>query len=247
MKTQISGIVLLLGVALLAGQARASIVNINFDDLTPGCNPPGSTAACATPAGIAPPLPGSHVIIVTNQYFVSDGVTFASSGQFVVLVESGTGYNTTSTPNVISTGNAAGAVLGAPSINLILTFANPAYNLMFDVFGNDTTPNGSTFAMADVYQDGVVTTIPLLVSQGGTPVNGNTGVNADHQDLSAFAGITQLVIHDDTDTNGSAYDNFSFDTGGGTDTSVPEPSTLLLTGLCGIVWTGRRFRARKSI
>jgi hypothetical protein len=57
-----------------------------------------------------------------------------------------------------------------------------------------------------------------------------------------------LVIRNDTDTNGTAYDNFSFDIQDSNPSAVPEPSTLLLTGLCGIVWAGRRrFQARKSV
>jgi PEP-CTERM motif len=69
--------------------------------------------------------------------------------------------------------------------------------------------------------------------------------NPDPQNL-AYLGITQVIIHNNVDPAGTAYDDFSFtpqlDTA-----SVPEPSTLLLTGLCGIFWAGRRFLARKSM
>jgi hypothetical protein len=238
MKSQISGIALL-GVTLLASQARATVVTINFDDLTPGCTAV-NTATCASPRG-------SQVIIVSNQYFVSDGVTFSSNGNFVVLVESGTGYNTTSQPNIISTGTTLGTIVGSPSVNLILTFANPVFNLNFDAYGNDSTSPGGTFAQADLYQNGSSTPTQSNVNLIATNGNAFNGIQPDHQDLSAFAGITKLVIKNDTDVNGSAYDNFSFTVNGGSNPPVPEPSTLLLTGLCGIVWAGRRFLTHKSL
>jgi hypothetical protein len=233
MKPQILGGALL-GVALLAGQARAAIITINFEDLTPGCNPPGSTATCASPAG-------TNVIIVSNQYLLSDGVTFSATNPFVVLVESGTGYQTTTQPNLITTGNSSGTVIGSPLINLTITFANPAFNLKFDAFGNDTTPAGQTFAQADIFQNNssTATTINLTATNGAS----FSGTHADPQDLSAFPAITKLVIKNDTDAMGSSYDNIIFSTA---DSPTPEPSTLLLTGLCGIVWAGRRFLARKG-
>jgi hypothetical protein len=226
MKSQISGIALL-GVSLLAGQARATIVTINFDDL----------------AQTGPPA-GSTVIPVDTQYLVSDGVTFSTTLNHIVRVLSGTTYNTSTKPNVICTGTRSFIDC---TQDLTLTFANPVDNLSFDAFGNDSTPNGGTFALADVYQGGVDThpNIPLTVSGGSTLVNGFFGINADPQTLN-FTGITKLVIHNNTDTNGTAYDNFSFGTSGSTG-AAPEPSTLLLTGLCGIVWAGRRFLAHKSI
>jgi hypothetical protein len=220
MKSQIMG-VMLLGVALLAGPSRASVVTINFDDLPP----------------IGPPA-GSTVVSVTTQYLASDGVTFSTVAGSVIMVLSGTGYFTDSKPNIIcSTG------IGTIDCNqdITLTFANPITDLSFDAFGNDSTPNGGTFALADVYIGGVDTNpnIPLIVSQGGTDP---LGMNADHQTLN-FTGITKVVIHNNTDVLGTAYDNFSFDPPA---PGVPEPSTLLLTGLCGVLWIGRRFVASKS-
>jgi hypothetical protein len=238
MKSRISGIVLL-GVATLASRAQASNVTINFDDLAPGCTAI-NTSPCASPRG-------SQVIIVNNQYLAADGVTFSASSTYVVLVESGTGYNTSSTPNVITTGNATGTVLGSPTINLIVTFTNPVFNLTFDAYGNDTTPQGNIFAQADVYENGSGTPAQTginLIAANGAAFN---GVQPDHLDFSAFQGITQLVIRNDTDTNGTAYDNFNFTTNSSDPSTVPEPSTLLLTGLCGIVWAGRRFLAHKNI
>jgi hypothetical protein len=233
MKSQISGIAML-GVALLAGQARATVVTINFDDL----------------AQTGPPA-GATVIPVTTQYLASDGVTFSSTAGHIVMVLSGTAYNTSSKPNVICTATSGGII--DCTQDFTLTFANPVSNLTFDAFGNDSTPNGGTFALADVFQGGVDNAnIPLIVSQNQpgtcTPVDHSgcpTGVNADPQTLN-FTGITKVVIHNNTDVNGTAYDNFSFGTSGSTN-ATPEPSTVLLAGLCGIVWAGRRFMARKSI
>lgn len=241
MKSQLWGIGLL-GVALLAGQAQASL--INFDNLTPGCTPP-APAGCAAPAG-------AQVVQVNSQYFLSDGVTFSAldpgGPTLVVLVESGTGYND-SKPNDISLGLSSGQILYPQTGQLILTFQTPALNLNFDVYGNDSAypAAGAAFAVADIYENNspsVTATFNLMTqSCAVAPCNLN-GINTDHQDLSAFPNITKLVIRNDTDVNGSAFDNFSFSAAA---PSVPEPSTLLLTGLCGIVWVGRRFLARQRM
>jgi hypothetical protein len=241
MKYYILGAVLL-GVALLTGPAHASIITINFDDLTPGCNPPG-TSGCAAPAG-------TNIVVVSNQYLVSDGVSFSATGpggfDYEVLVESGTEYNT-SKPNVIATGFVSGGppptsqtLEGGSSVSLILTFTNPVYNLNFNAVGNDSTAPSTQFAQANVFQNNSLTptTVSLMTNSSGN----SGGLNPDPQNLSAYPGITKLVIFNDTNTDGTAYDDFVFNNSG----PAPEPSTLLLTGLCGILWAGRRFAARKS-
>src|ERR1022692_1997560 len=217
MKSQISGVALL-GVALLAGQARASIVTINFDE---------------QPAG---PNVGLNVTVITTQYA---GVTFSSTNGDVILIDTQAQYNT---GNLICTGTGRGSAASPTYAGLdctqdvILSFTTPIDDLSFDAFGNQDAV-GSTFAVADVYLNGSATpstSVALKVVNGGNA--------ADHQDLN-FTGITKLDIHGSNDPNGTAYDNFSFDPPG----TVPEPSTLLLTGLCGIVWAGRRFLARKNL
>jgi len=216
MKLQISGVALL-GVTLLAGQARASNVTINFDNLGP-------------------------FVIVTNQY---PSVTF-SSIQFGEVVET-TAQNPPykgSPPNLICTFN--GGTMDCAA-DILLVFTAPVDNLTFNAFGNITPTNG-TFAVADVYQGGASPshTQNLTVSHtqaqdalAGCPIAAPDCI-ADPQALN-FTGITKVLIRSNSDANGTAYDDFSFST-----SSAPEPSTLLLTGLCGIVWAGRRFIARKS-
>lgn len=226
MKTLLGGIAAVLGVALLVNPAKAGIITINFDDL----------------AQTGPPA-GSTVIPVNTQYSVTDGVTFSTTLNHIVMILSGTLYNTSSVPNVICTATSSGGIDCTQDLTLL--FSTPVDNLSFDAFGNDSTSNGGTFAFADIYQGGVDThpNIPLLVSQGGTSVGGFFGINPDHQTLN-FTGITQLVIHGNTDVNGTAYDNFSFSIADST--TVPEPSTMVLMGLFGIAVAGRRFLAKKA-
>jgi hypothetical protein len=214
LKSQISGVALL-GVALLAGQARASIVTINFDDLGP-------------------------FVTVTNQY---PNVTFSAGNGDVVETTPQNPPYTGSPANLICTFY-AGTIDCAADITL--TFATPVDNLTFDAFGNQTAV-GLRFAVADVYQGGVTPTSQnLTVSHTqAQDIAANCAIIdclADPQTLN-FTGITKVVIRNNTDPNGTAYDNFSFDP---PDPTAPEPSTLLLTGLCGLVWTGRRFLTRKS-
>jgi hypothetical protein len=205
MKPQILGGVLL-GVALLAGPARASIITINFDDL-------------------------NNLDVLTNHY---PSVTFSASGGDVVLVtRQSPPYNTSTPPNLICTAS-AGLVIDCVH-DLTLNFAAPVYNLTFDAFGNQT-PFGSTFAFADVYLSGVLlpanTHVPLNVSHTTYCADPTHDCAADPQSLSYF-GITRVVIHESSGEAllaGTAFDNFSFNTGDPT----PEPSTLFLTGLCGI-------------
>jgi PEP-CTERM motif len=135
--------------------------------------------------------------------------------------------------------------------DVILSFTTPVDNLTFNAFGN-STPTSGTFAQVDVYQLGVLThaNVALLVSHVPDVTCGFfqgqlIDCNPDPQNL-AYLGITQVIIHNNVDPAGTAYDDFSFTLQSDT-ASVPEPSTLLLTGLCGIFWAGRRFLARKPM
>jgi len=226
----------LLGVVFLAaGSAQASIITINFDDLAQNE---------LVSNGVSGPSV-SPVLIVSNQYAVTDGVTFSASstdpGSFAVLVESHTGYNTSTPPNIITVGTTTGLLMYNSAVSLTLTFANAASNLNFDAFANDSTAPGNAFALADIYQNGSLT--PTTISLLATTGSANNGTQADPQNLSAFPNITKLVIRDDTDIAGTAFDNFTFSA---TASPVPEPSTFLLLGLGGMFWAGRRFVARKN-
>jgi hypothetical protein len=223
-KPQILGVALL-GVALLTGQARAgTLESINFDNL-------------------------GNLVTVTNQY---TNVTFSASGGDVVLT---TCQNNVacinppylgSFPNLICTGTAPGTI--DCTHDFTLTFSTPVDNLTFTAFGNQI-PAPGTFALADVYINGILlpqnTNIPLNVSHTVHCADPTKDCAGDPQALN-FTGITTVFIHSNAElpTNGgTAYDDFAFTVeGGGT---IPEPSTLLLTGLGGIVWAGRRFLARK--
>jgi hypothetical protein len=218
MKSQFWGTVLL-GVALLAGRAQASIITINFDTLP-------------------------DLTVVTNQY---TDVVFSSSGGDVILTYAQNPPYLGSIPNVICSG-ATGA---PPAIDcmqdVILSFSVPVASVTFSAFGNATTP-GQSFATADIYQNNSVTPtqiVPLDVIHTQHNPGGICGTSADCQpdiETLTFPNITKLDITANTDPNGTAYDDFSIDTGSA---SAPEPSTLFLTGLCGIALVGRRYLARR--
>jgi hypothetical protein len=225
-------LVALLGVAFLTGQARAgALETINFDNLN------------GAPLGLD---------VVTTQYA---NVIFSASGGDEILVTSQNVASVVnpvpylgSPPNLICTGTAPGTI--DCSHDITLTFTALVDNIAFTAYGNQTPAPGQ-FALADVYQGTIAT--PILTQQG-IPLDvshtvhcGGTTLDCagDPQALN-FTGITTVFIHSNAElpTNGgTAYDDFAFTVeGGGT---IPEPSTLLLTGLGGIVWAGRRFLARK--
>jgi hypothetical protein len=215
--------------AFLVGQAGASI--ITFDDV-------------------------GDKVTITNQY---SGVIFSSSGLDVVMTTSQNPPYTGTVPNLICTGQAMPIGTVDCSHDLTLDFASPVDNLKFDAFGNQSAV-GTSFAQADIYQNGVLTqpNLDLLVSHtshtAGCPGDPSSPAFTpdcipDPQDFSAYAGITKLVIHSNTDTQGTAYDNFSFAPQQGETTDpTPEPSSLFLAGIGGIIWAGsRRLLARKSL
>jgi hypothetical protein len=98
------------------------------------------------------------------------------------------------------------------------------------------------FATAAIYQNSVLThTVNLNVNHSKCSSPAPPDCNPDHIDLS-FSDITEIAITPTaSETGGTQYDNFMITTQAVT--TVPEPSTLLLTGFCGIVWAGRRLLA----
>ena len=226
MKLQVLGVALL-GMAFLASQARAgTLETINFD---------------------TNPTLGNFVT-VTNQY---PNVIFSAGGGDVVLTTcqnnpACTGANPPylgSFPNLICTGPSGGPA--DCTHDFTLTFTTLVDNITFTAFGNQTAAPGQ-FALADVYQNGILTqpNIPLDVSHTVHCAPSTNDCAGDPQALN-FIGISKLFIHGNTDPAGTAYDDFAFTVETAV-TATPEPSTLLLTGLCGIVWAGRRFLSRKN-
>jgi len=219
--TVLSGVVII---------AEAGATTINFDNLSDGTQ-------------------------VTNQYA---GVTFSSSGGDVVLITAQNPPYTGSAPNLICTGTIAlpvGTVTVDCTHDLIMQFTNPVDNLTFNAFGNQS-PLGSTFAQADVYQNNVLThaDINMIVTHAShtqdCPVGSTTpDCDPDPQDFSAFPGITELIIHNNTDINGTAYDDLNFVANDPKDFPIdsPEPASLSLMGFGGFLWATSRFlAARKS-
>jgi len=219
MKYQAIGAVLL-GMALLASPARAGLITINFDDL-------------------------GNLATVTNQYA---GVAFSAGGGDLVLtinLNSIANQNPPylgSAPNLICTGPSGGTVADCTH-DLILTFTSPVDNLTFNAFGNRTFAPGQ-FAQVDVFQGAASTlNIPLFVSHTTYCASPILDCAPDPQSLN-FLGITKVVIHNNTDPNGSAYDDFTFTTQA---SATPEPSTFLLMGFSGLVLAaGNAFRRRRT-
>ncbi len=155
--------------------------------------------------------------VVTNQ-FAGQGITFSSDGGQVIYITAQPSYQSTA-PNFLCTGFAGAGINCTGTV--IFDFSTPVNGLQFDAVGNQNAI-GSSFAQADIYQNGILTVsnLALLVSQGNYA--------PDHQDLSAHSNITRVLIHGNTDGAGTGYDTISFTAG---NTPVPEPATLSLLGL----------------
>ncbi len=167
---------------------------------------------------------------VTNQYS-AQGIVFSSAGGKRILVTAQPQYQST-TPNFICTGTTGIDCTGT----VVFSFTTPVNNLKFDALGNQNAI-GTSFAQADIYQNGFLTVsnLKLLVSQGN--------LLPDHQNLSAYTNITELMIHNNTDPAGTGYDTISFTPS--VTASVPEPATwaMMLTGFGGLgamLRSGRR-------
>jgi hypothetical protein len=156
--------------------------------------------------------------VVTNQ-FAGQGITFSSAGGEVIRVTTQAAYQSTS-PNFICTSPAGGSIDCTGTV--IFNFATPVNGLEFDALGNSNAI-GTSFAQADIYQNGILTVsnLNLLVSLGN--------FQPDHQNLSAYNNITEVLIHNNTDPAGTGYDTISFNPTNAS--AVPEPATLTLVGL----------------
>lgn len=195
-------------------------------------------AATAGLLGVAAPVSANTInfdnlasgTAVTNQY-TAQGITFSSAGGKQILVTAQPEYQST-TPNFVCTGTTSIDCTGTVDFS----FTTPVDNLKFDALGNQNAI-GTSFAQADIYQNGFLTVsnLKLLVSQGN--------LLPDHQNLSAYTNITELMIYNNTDPAGTGYDTISFTPS--VTASVPEPATwaMMLTGFGGLgamLRSGRR-------
>jgi hypothetical protein len=166
--------------------------------------------------------------VVTNQYAAQD-ITFSSANGEQMLVTTQPQYQSTP-PNFICTGTSGIDCTGT----VIFSFSTPVNDLQFDAVGNQNAI-GTPFAQADIYQNGILTVsdLNLLVSQGN--------LLPDHQDLSAYNNITEVLIHSNTDPAGTGYDTISFTAG---PSATPEPATwaMMMIGFGGL---GAMLRLRR--
>ena len=168
--------------------------------------------------------------IVTTQY---PQVTFSSTaGSVNRTVAQNLG---SSQPNFICTFAASGGI--DCTHETILDFTSPVNNLSFLAVGvNDM----GVVALVDVFQNGVFSTTVNVIGHG---------VPLSSVDLSAFADVTRIRIHDITDTVGIGWDDFTFGGAAGGPAPVPEPATMMLfgSGLAGIAVKLRKRIRRRSL
>ena len=210
---------------LFSGSGHATAL-ITFEEL-----PAGLVAMSNSPGAAAPAA--SHL---TNQYLVSDGVSFTSLAGYAAVVDHGAGNPSASVPNIIG-GTASGGALdyNAPitiSFFLPSSISTRAVTSFFKIQG-DYFPLGSGGVNAQAFD-----------------VSGHLLGSTSDTDNKAFglagpvltfnlAGIHSVVISGNNGTVG--FDNLDF---GPLTAAVPEPSTyaLMLSGLGLMACSARRRR-----
>lgn len=183
--------------------------------------------------------PGSAVPAasqLTNQYLVSDGVSFTSLAGHVAVVNHGAGNLSASVPNIIGGTTSGGALdYNAP---ITISFFLPS-----------STSTGAVTSFFKIQGD----YIPLgsgSVSAQAFGISGNLLGSTSDTDNKAFglagpvlmfnlASIHSVVISGDNGTVG--FDNLEF---GPLTAAVPEPGTyaLMLSGVGLMAWFARRQR-----
>ena len=181
--------------------------------------------------------PGSAVPAasqLTNQYLVSDGVSFTSLAGYAAVVNHGAGNLSASVPNIIGGTTNGGALdYNAPitiSFFLPSSTSTAAVTSFFKIQG-DYIPLGSGSVTAQAFD----VSGHLLGSTSDTD-NKAFGL-AGPVLMFSLAGIHSVVISGDNGTVG--FDNLEF---GPLTAAVPEPGTyaLMLSGLGLMAWFARR-------
>jgi hypothetical protein len=161
---------------------------------------------------------------ITNQF---PEVTFSSTpGNHIQVVFF---PGDTSPPNIICSASDVGGLNCMQDI--LLDFTNPVSGLTFLSAGDDGT---GILAQVDVFGAG-------LALLGTADILGNPAAPNPVVDLSAFSGVTRIVIRDIDDPAGLGFDDFTFTVDV---VAVPEPASLALLGL-GVV--GLAFMRRRRV
>lgn len=179
----------------------------------------------------------SPFITVNNQYTVSDGVTFSSPNGTIVTVPAATWYGS-SVPNAIC----AYSVVNICSSTLELTFTSPVTGLSFFLGAIDSIASNTSVSINGGTPFNLASAPAITAQYISTPVPaGLSWLTALSVSLNATS-VSTLTFISNTDPAGLVFDNFRFtrENGGG-ETGVPEPGTLLLSGI-GLLILGLRKR-----
>ena len=146
--------------------------------------------------------------IVTNQY---SAATFASPTDSN-FVRNSAGYNNSPPHFICTTSCTAGTTV---------TFPAPVRDLRFKAIGVHNTAAQGQVAAVDVYELGELSATVSIVGRGDStqpmPV-----------DLSAYHGVTRIVIRNITDTRGIGWDDFTFAIGDYQCDEMPAPDEVII-------------------
>ena len=228
-KTGAAGLALAFG---LAANAHATV--ITFEELPNGLTAMGNAFT---------PVPVNSRL--TNQYLVSNGVSFTSLGGFAALVDHGAGNPTASAPNIIG-GSASNGIMdySAPISISFFDIANTSIKAVTDFFTiqGDWFPLGTGQVFATAF--GADGTVLGTTSDTDNKVFGVSGPVLQFN----FSGIHSVTINSDNGTVGFDQLEYGALVSVSNPSEVPEPgslaSMLAALGALGLIARRKKFVKR---